>query len=61
MAIKTGDTLEYIADKLGVPAALRTSQAERKQMAEQMAQMAAMAQQQAAPAGAEGAPMEMAQ
>jgi hypothetical protein len=57
MAIKGGEALEYIADKLGVPSALRTSQAERKQMAEQMAQMAAMAQQQAAPA--EGAPMEM--
>ncbi len=59
MAIKPGEALEYIADKLGVPSALRTSQAERKQMTEQMAQMAAMAQQQAAPAGAEAAPMEM--
>jgi hypothetical protein len=57
MAIKPGEALEYIADKLGVPSALRTSQAERKQMTEQMAQMAAMAQQQAAPA--EAAPMEM--
>jgi hypothetical protein len=59
MAIKSGEALEYIADKLGVPSALRTSQAERKQMTEQMAQMAAMAQQQAAPAGAEAAPVEM--
>ena len=48
MAIKGGEALEYIADKLGVPAALRTNQAERKQMAEQMAQIAAAGQDQQA-------------
>jgi hypothetical protein len=40
---KVGD---YIADQLGVPASLRTSQMERQQMQEQMMQMAQMAAQQ---------------
>ena len=37
---------DYIADQLGVPASLRTSQMERQQMQEQMMQMAQMAAQQ---------------
>jgi hypothetical protein len=37
---------DYIADQLGVPAKLRTSQLERQQMQQQMMQMAEMAAQQ---------------
>ena len=56
MAIKVGATVDYIADKLGVPAVVRNSPQEREQIAQQAMQMAQQAQQaqQAAP---EGAPM----
>lgn len=54
MAIKAGAVVDYVADKLGIPAILRNSPQERKQMAEQAMQMAQQAQQQqqAAPEGA---------
>ncbi len=54
MAIKAGAVVDYVADKLGIPAILRNSPQERKQMAEQamqMAQQAQQAEQQAAPEG----------
>jgi len=56
MSIKVGAAVDYIADKLGVPAVVRNSPQEREQMAQQAMQMAQQAQQaqQAAP---EGAPM----
>jgi len=46
MAVRTGGIADYIADKLGVPANLRTTPEERMQMMEQAAQMAQMAAQQ---------------
>ena len=46
MAIKAGAAIDYIADKLGVPAAVRATADERNAMMAQMAQIA----QQAAPA-----------
>jgi hypothetical protein len=46
MAVRTGGVADYIADKLGVPANLRTTPEERMQMMEQAAQMAQMAAQQ---------------
>jgi hypothetical protein len=56
MAIKVGAAVDYIADKLGVPAVVRNSPQEREQMAQQAMQMAQQAQQaqqgQAAPEGA---------
>lgn len=54
MAIKAGAVVDYVADKLGIPAILRNSPQERKQMVEQAMQMAQQAQQQqqAAPEGA---------
>jgi len=49
MAVRVGAIADYIADKLGVPAELRTTPQERQQMMEQMMQAAqAMAAQQAA-------------
>ena len=54
MAIKAGAAMDYIADKLGVPAAVRTNEMERKQMMEQMMQAAQQAQapqEQPAPEG----------
>jgi len=56
MSIKVGAAVDYIADKLGVPAVVRNSPQEREQMAQQAMQMAQQAQQaqQEAP---EGAPM----
>lgn len=45
MAIKTSAAVDYIADKLGVPAVVRTSPEERQQMMQQMQQMAMQAQQ----------------
>jgi nucleotide-binding universal stress UspA family protein len=51
MAIKPGAAADLIADKLGIPASIRTSPQEREQMmqqAMQMAQQAQMAQQGAA-------------
>jgi hypothetical protein len=47
MAVRTGAISDYVADKLGIPAALRTSDQERQQMmeqAQQAAQMMAQAQ-----------------
>ncbi len=41
MAVRTGAIADHVADKLGVPAELRTSPQERQQMAEQQAQMQA--------------------
>jgi len=52
MALKSGAAMDYIAEKLGVPSALRTTQAERDQMAQQAVQMAQMAQQAAPEAAA---------
>jgi len=46
MAPRMGAIADYVADKLGVPAELRTTPEERQQMAEQAAQMASMAAQQ---------------
>jgi len=48
MAVRTGAIADYIADKLGVPADLRTTPQERQQMAEQAAMAAQMAMQQQA-------------
>jgi hypothetical protein len=48
MAIKPGAAADLIADKLGIPASIRTTPQEREQMmqqAMQMAQQAQMAQQ----------------
>jgi hypothetical protein len=42
MAVKTGSIADYVADKLGVPANLRTTPQERQQMMEQAAQMMQM-------------------
>ena len=44
MAIKAGAAVDYIADKLGVPAALRAGPEERAAMVQQMTQMAQQAQ-----------------
>ena len=49
MAIKAGAAMDYIADKLGVPAAVRTNEQERKAMMDQMMQAAQQAQAQQAP------------
>lgn len=43
MAINTGGIADYIADKLGIPADLRTTPEQRQQAMEQMAQIAQMA------------------
>jgi hypothetical protein len=48
MSVRTGAIADYIADKLGVPADLRTTPQERQQMAEQAAMAAQMAMQQQA-------------
>ena len=49
MAIKAGAAMDYIADKLGVPAIVRTNEQERKAMMDQMMQAAQQAQSQQAP------------
>jgi len=51
LAIKTGDMIDYIADKMGVPASIRTTPMERQQMMQEAQQMA-MAVQQAQMQGA---------
>ena len=54
MAIKAGAAMDYIADKLGVPAMVRTNEQERKAMMDQMMQAAQQAQapqEQPAPEG----------
>jgi len=43
MAIKTGDMLDLIAEKLGVPQRIRTTPMERQMRMQEMAQMAAQA------------------
>jgi hypothetical protein len=58
LAIKTGDMIDYIADKMGVPASIRTTPVERQQMMQEAQQMA-MAVQQAQMQGA--APQEAAE
>jgi hypothetical protein len=40
LAIKTGDLIDYLGDKLGVPAALRTSAAERAYLIEEQRKLA---------------------
>jgi hypothetical protein len=45
LAVRTGDLIDYLGDKLGVPASLRTSAAERAYIIEQ--QRALMMQDQA--------------
>jgi hypothetical protein len=60
MAIKPGAAADLIAEKLGIPASIRTTPEEREQMMQQAMQMAQQAQmaQQGAPMGAEqGAPV----
>jgi hypothetical protein len=39
MAVKTGDLIDYLGDKLGVPAALRTTAAERAFLIDQQRQL----------------------
>ena len=54
MSLKVGEMLDYVGEKLGIPARLRTSPAERAQRMEDMAQMAQQAAQ-ANPEAAAGA------
>ena len=54
MSLKVGEMLDYIGEKLGIPAKLRTSPAERAQRMQDMAQMAQQAAQ-ANPEAAAGA------
>jgi len=57
LAIKPGAAIDYIADKLGVPASVRSNDQERKaqmQQIQQVATQAAQAQQQGAIAAPEG-------
>jgi hypothetical protein len=54
MAPRMGAISDYVADKLGVPAELRTSPQEREQMMQQAAQAAQMMAQQQGMAPAEG-------
>jgi hypothetical protein len=54
MAPRMGAISDYVADKLGVPAELRTSPEEREQMMQQAAQAAQMMAQQQGMAPAEG-------
>ncbi len=54
MSLKIGETLDYVGEKLGIPARLRASPAERAQRMEDMAQMAQQAAQ-ANPEAAAGA------
>jgi hypothetical protein len=59
MAVKTGSIPDYVADKLGIPADLRTTPQERQQMMEQAQQMMQMqAQAQAQGAAPQEAPPE---
>ena len=54
MAVRTGSISDYVADKLGIPAELRTTDAERQQMMEQAQQAAMMAAQGAMPEEPQG-------
>jgi hypothetical protein len=51
LAVKTGDLIDYIGDKLGVPAALRTSAAERAYLMEEQRKLAQQDQAMMAMAG----------
>jgi hypothetical protein len=58
MSVRTGSISDYVADKMGIPAELRTTPQERQQMMEQAMQAAQMqAEQQAVSAEGE-APQE---
>ena len=58
LAVKTGDMIDYVADKMGIPASIRTTPLEREQMMAEAQQMA-MAVQQAQMQGA--SPMQSAE
>lgn len=45
MAVKTGSIADYVADKLGIPASLRTTPEERAEMMQQAMEAAQMAAQ----------------
>jgi hypothetical protein len=48
LAINVDSTIDYVADKLGVPAAVRRTPEERQQLKDQMTQVATQAAQQQA-------------
>lgn len=58
LAVKIGDMIDYVADKMGIPASIRTTPMEREQMMAEAQQMA-MAVQQAQMQGA--SPMQSAE
>jgi len=49
MAVKTSAIVDHVADKMGIPASLRTTPAEREQMMQQAMQAAQMAAEQGEP------------
>jgi hypothetical protein len=51
LAVKTGDLIDYLGDKLGVPAALRTSASERAYLMEEQRKLAQQDQAMMAMAG----------
>ena len=51
LAVKTGDLIDYLGEKLGVPAALRTSAAERAYLMEEQRKLAQQDQAMMAMAG----------
>ena len=57
MAVKVGNISDYVADKLGVPAELRTTPLERQQMMEQAQQLAEQAAEHGLIDGTEQAPV----
>jgi hypothetical protein len=60
MSVKTGNIPDYVADKMGIPADLRTTPQERQQMMEQAAaMMQAQAQAEAQQGPAEAPPEGM--
>jgi hypothetical protein len=56
MSVQTANISDYVADKLGIPADLRTTPQERAQMLEQAQQAAMMAAQQQGMMPPEGEP-----
>jgi len=58
LTVKIGETLDYIGDKLGIPAMLRNTAEERAALIQQMTQQAAMAEQAAQAQGPQGMPAE---
>lgn len=58
LAVKTDKLVDYIADKLGIPAAVRNSEAERAVMMEEIKNQQAMAAQAQATMMAQGVPPE---